>query len=437
MTLLRTTFLQLKTIISQSLRWLWRYGLAIISFCLFYIAFIPSSTIFPYDVWQTITVETTPYHFNFITWELNAIGAKAEQILFSQVALMSEDKRGQFVRDYMADLRQALQFEAEIETIFSDPTISNPETMTNELRSERDVLRTDLNQRRPIAEAILEGQVAAILVDKGFGTFGQLLPPMAMRFTGMPNLLVLSARDEIRIENNIVINPMPIDQQASLETQIDSDYDVSSLVVPLGGIALYPAMVRESSWLPSVIETFAHEWLHHYLAFHPLGISYLGEDENARKINETTADLFGKEIAALVLDRYYPELPAPALPTFEPVEVLEPDPNAFDFNAAMYETRVTVDSLLADGQIDEAEAYMEERRLFLYENGYRIRRLNQAYFAFYGRYQAGGGGAGIAGNDPIGPAIIVIRQNSNSLYDFVVLMQDISSLETLQHLLDS
>ena len=58
----------------------------------------------------------------------------------------------------------------------------------------------------------------------------------------------------------------------------------------------------------------------------------------------------------------------------------------FGFNEEMRETRLRVDELLANGKVGEAEAYMEERRLFFVENGYPIRRLNQAYFAFQGTY---------------------------------------------------
>jgi hypothetical protein len=97
----------------------------------------------------------------------------------------------------------------------------------------------------------------------------------------------------------------------------------------------------------------------------------------------------------------------------------------------MNETRVTVDELLAAGQVEEAEAYMEERRLFFYENGIVLRRINQAFFAFYGGYQAGGGMAGAGGADPIGPAVIAIRQSSPNVHAFVLTLQDVTSREEL------
>jgi hypothetical protein len=108
---------------------------------------------------------------------------------------------------------------------------------------------------------------------------------------------------------------------------------------------------------------------------------------------------------------------------------LKPEPPAFDFRAEMAETRVRVDELLAAGEIETAEAYMEERRLFFLENGYRIRKLNQAYFAFYGAYAAQPGGA--AGDDPIGPRLRDIRAHSPSLRVFMERVAPIDSFEKL------
>ena len=45
-----------------------------------------------------------------------------------------------------------------------------------------------------------------------------------------------------------------------------------------------------------------------------------------------------------------------------------------------------LEGLLAQGKIEEAEAYMEERRRFLAANGHFIRKINQAFFAFHGSY---------------------------------------------------
>ena len=96
----------------------------------------------------------------------------------------------------------------------------------------------------------------------------------------------------------------------------------------------------------------------------------------------------------------------------------------------MHTTRVKADELLAEGKIEEAETYMEERRQFMWDNGYAIRKLNQAYFAFYGAYADVPGGA--AGEDPVGPAVRALREQSSSLADFINRISWMTSFDDLQ-----
>jgi hypothetical protein len=96
----------------------------------------------------------------------------------------------------------------------------------------------------------------------------------------------------------------------------------------------------------------------------------------------------------------------------------------------MHTTRVETDALLAQGKIQEAESYMEQRRQFFWDNGYQIRRLNQAYFAFYGAYADNPQGA--AGADPVGPAVRALRAQSTTLADFVNRIAAMSSFQQLQ-----
>ena len=100
----------------------------------------------------------------------------------------------------------------------------------------------------------------------------------------------------------------------------------------------------------------------------------------------------------------------------------------------MRETRMRADELLAADKIEEAEAYMEDRRSIFVKNGYGIRRLNQAYFAFHGAYNAEPGGSPEAGKDPIGPAVQALRQNSASLGDFVRKVAIVQTLDDVQRL---
>jgi hypothetical protein len=96
----------------------------------------------------------------------------------------------------------------------------------------------------------------------------------------------------------------------------------------------------------------------------------------------------------------------------------------------MRKTRLRVEELLAAGKVEEAEAYMEQRRQKLVEMGYYIRKLNQAYFAFYGSYAAGKGWA--AETNPIGEQMHSLRERSPSLPDFLSTVARMSTYQNLQ-----
>lgn len=382
------------------------------------------------QVWAAAAIAVREHQFDYVGWELDALSAKLGAALFGLHPFMDEAARADYVRAYLADLARAQALDSEINAAFSDPAVADPQAATASLRAERDTLRADLRARQTLAESILEGQVSAVLVEQGFGLAGQVLPPVSMRFTQVPNLLVVSPRDEIRFDVSINLDPLPVDQIAALEAEIEAARDVSALIVPLGGIALYPAMILETPSVGWAADVFAHEWLHHYLFAFPLGLAYFSGEGFAgetRTINETTASVFGGELGRLVLARYYPDLlpPEPAAP--DP-DAPPPPPPAFDFGAELDRTRRRVDELLAAGAVEAAEAYMEERRQEFHANGYPIRRLNQAFFAFYGGYQAGSGGTpGAGGDDPTGPAIEALRAASPSLRDWIVTMRGITT----------
>jgi hypothetical protein len=389
------------------------------------------------DEWQQVAVIARNQQFDYVGWEIGAIGVKAWQGLYGEQPFMTEAARSAYVRDYMSDLGDVQRIEQQIANIYTNPDIADHAAASADLQAERDERRASLRERQALTEAILEGQVAAVLVRLGFGLGGQLLPPISMHFTQVPNLLVVSPREQIRFDVSINLNAMTADEMDALEREIDQKLDVSSLIVPLGGIALYPAMILETSSIPFTIETFAHEWLHHYLFFYPLGFEYEFANET-RIINESTAEAFGREVSRLVLARYYPDLLPPPAPPPAPVSeasspAAEPPPQdtppAFDFGREMNETRITVDALLAEGKIDEAEAYMEERRRLFVEHGYGLRKLNTAYFAFYGGYQGSSPGEG--GSDPIGPAVRAIREQSATIYDWIKTMRTITTREEL------
>jgi hypothetical protein len=379
--------------------------------------------------------------FDFIGWEAEALLGKLAHSLVSPQRYMDESSRHDFFLDYLALVGEIGRTEWDIYRVYTDPDVEDPEAVAVALQARLQELRMVEENRQYLAEAILEEQVSSVLVGEEFGVLGQEFPPIGAHFTPLPALLVVSARDHIeRLSSLSLEHGLNAAQREDIERQVDTSHDVSSLVTDIGGLSAYPAMLLESSSLDWVAEVTAHEWTHHYLTPRPLGWNY--EDPETRTINETVASIVGKEIGRLTVAHYYPEfLPADPEPALEEADEPEepeeeqppPEPPAFDFRREMRETRIRVDELLAEGKIDEAEAYMEKRRQDFVAEGYYIRKLNQAYFAFHGAYADE---PGAAGTDPTGPKVQELRARSSDLHSFVVWVSRVTTLAQLEDLLE-
>ena len=372
--------------------------------------------------------------FDFVDWEVKSLLGKLAHSLITPQRYMDEVARHDFLLDYLELVANIQRSEWEIHRIYTDPEVKDPEATTVELRAYVTELRAEEKTRQPLAEAILEEQTACILVDEEFGILGQEFPPVSTHFTPLPLLLVVSPRDHVeRIFSLCLRHGLGVARREAIEGQVDTSFDVSSLVTGIGGMAAYPAMLLESSSLNWLAEVTAHEWTHHYLAPRPLGWNYDAIPE-VRIINETVASIVGKEAGRRMVARYYPELLPPEPMPEEPEEEAPPsEPPKFDFRAEMRETRIRVDELLAQGRIEEAEVYMEERRQEFVAHGHYIRKLNQAYFAFHGAYADE---PGAAGADPTGPAVQELRAHSPDLHTFVVRASRVTTLAELETLLE-
>jgi hypothetical protein len=249
-------------------------------------------------------------------------------------------------------------------------------------------------------------------------------PPVNFELTSPPRLLVRSPRDRIeRRGDTLLKNDLSLRDIQGIEERTDSESMVS-VVISIGGLAAYPAIVRDDRTYGSILETAAHEWVHHYLAFYPLGRQW-GEGGDAETLNETTADLAGREIANLVNGRYPVQFPdgedgrAPPRPATD-----------IDFNKEMRELRLEVDALLAEGRVAEAEAAMEAKRVYLNDNGITIRKINQAYFAFYGSYADSP-----QSSSPIGPKVNRVWELTGDVGGFLAVMREVTTAADLDRVL--
>ena len=318
--------------------------------------------------------------FDLIVWEVDNFPDKWLHLAYSWMPwtdTREADRRAQFeryeeltvelseVRDELDRASSAASPDGARDSVYCRPGSTG-------FRSESAGLRDGVEE---YLESALSEQVAAQDLD-AFG--GMVWPPVDFRLDQSPSLLVMSPRDRIeRIENYLIKPDIPSEEADSIEKAILKTQDVSAIIMRTGGLGSYPATVTPRGDALRLLEVAGHEWIHNYLFFRPLGINFFDSPEMVT-LNETVADMAGRELGRM----------AYAALTGEEVEFLVPprdlDSNGqgaedeFDFHRFMRETRLRTDELLAEGKIEEAERYMEERRVELQDHRIYVRKINQA-----------------------------------------------------------
>ena len=372
--------------------------------------------------------------FDIARWEAEAVAAKIAANLRYPAPQLAGLDGSMIVMDYVEQLRQYRRLQQEIEQAYAElPAGALPGEEIRQKEAEAGRLRDALRWRQPLVETILERQVARTAGRLGLSTAGVLWPPVLFRLSPPPTHLVVSPRDRIELIYSRDLSPdLSVSERDAMERAIDAKLGVSSLIEDLGGYGAYPPLILEEPALDWIIPTVAHEWIHNYLAFRPLGMRY--EASPALKtLNETVASIAGEELGAAVIQDYYP-WETPPVPSWKqppaPPEAEPAVPKEFDFTRFMRETRREAERLLAAGKVSEAEQYMEARRQELLRRGYVIRKLNQAYFAFHGLYATGPGSV-----DPTGPKMEELRRRSPSLAAFMHTVEWFTAPEDLDRAL--
>jgi len=279
-------------------------------------------------------------------------------------------------------------------------------------------------------EATIEARVTEIIEEQGldssFLLFDTAWPPVDAEFTNAPRMLATSPRDRIELRSSTLLREdLDLGEVEAIESEVAAEDDVAALAFPIGGLGAYPTLIEYPDSYERAVEVIAHEWMHNHLFFRPLGFNYY-RDNDVRAINETVADLVGREIARLVIERWPVAAPAPGAP-------MPPAASGVDLRAELRALRGEVDTLLAAGQIEQAEALMETRRQELAAQGHYIRKINQAYFAYLNLY-AGEAGSPAAVN-PIGPKVDELRRRAGTLDRFVQVVGDVTNTSELDEAL--
>ena len=401
----------------------------------FFMLFLVSSQVLPRDPLDAIGDLVDEKRFNYVSWTLESLFNKAVSASVKAEKFMNDDLQTKLVAAYIDQTRQVEENEKTLNLIFNKPGEKPDPGELEEAKHAFDQANLRSSDMSLLVEAVIQSQTERTLSDMGFGTAGQIIPPVLYRVSNLPLNLIVSPRHIIDTAMSVSLKPaLDTVEKDRIEDEIESSWNYSGLIEPVGGVGTYPSMVMRTSNIHWLTDTVAHEWTHNYLSLRPLGIRYF-KDSAMRSINETTAGLSGVEVGRALIASFYPDLiqigfvslrERTWVPTDSEIDWL-----GFDFRREMHETRVKVDGLLETGEVESAEAYMEARRQVFWEAGYRIRKINQAYFAFYGSYSDTPGGA--SGEDPIGPAVRGLRYSFKRLKPFIDTIQGVRSFEDLMN----
>ncbi len=382
---------------------------------------IPSAAPFKADSFYGIA---SPHLFSIARWEAQNLLNKWTYRFTNGIDAERESPSDQVrtVEEYFRLSEKARDTTSRLDRAFAAGQRNDPEVAG--LKGELSRVNEQRAQLKAQVEAIIESQIAQVLKEEditvrlGFPRFEFAFPPVDFELTPLPYVLVISPRQKIDMEDSVLLRaPLPAEQMARLEEKTEK-LGYSALVDSIGGVATYPAMITDRESLEFTVHTAAHEWLHHYLFLRPLGRHY-ADNYNMQTLNETAADIIGGEIGDRVLKLYGIERVSE-----------EKRKEGFSFNREMRQIRLAVDDYLAKGEVEKAEQFMEERRQFLVGQGYLIRKLNQAYFAFHGSYATSP-----ASSSPIAEELQNLRRRYASLAEFTRLVSGVSSYEEFKALL--
>ena len=193
-----------------------------------------------------VRVYTREIEFDYPNWVWNATWTKLQQGVIGAPYIFERGTNKDILIEYLRTTNQLMQAEAAIEQIYANPDVTDKESASEIVRAQRDELIEKQASLAPFAEAILQAQVAKSLADFELTAGGQTIPPVLYHTSSTPLALIVAPRDHIEQLANISVLPtLTLDEQIALENKVSKSLEVSTLVVPNGGVGVYPTKVME------------------------------------------------------------------------------------------------------------------------------------------------------------------------------------------------
>jgi len=299
------------------------------------------------------------HSFSIVQWELRHLPLKWTHLLWELYPGNKplDFERNSIVHEYLSTTLQ-LQKEQDnlADAATTTPLIDSASKNYIDLKNKEVVrLSRKREELRGRAEEAIESAVSRAANNHGLGfTFGILLPPTDFRLGDPPHLLIISRRDKIVMSDSKLINPnLKWSERAEIENRAELYENTSALVDDLAGLGTYPAIVSDKDSLRQIMRTAAHEWLHNYWIMKPLGRN-MWNSQNMQILNETAADLVGTELG----DEAFTILGNDIENAYKYDTFSSSNPHLFTI---LRETRINVEEMLKNGNIEEAEKYKRKQ----------------------------------------------------------------------------
>ena len=246
-----------------------------------------------------------------------------------------------------------------------------------------------------------------------------LFPKLRFKLDETPNILIISPSNEIKLTYSILLKQnLTIAEKEIIENQIEKKFNVSAIVLKIGGIAFYPSLIPKNMEQDKIIRNTIHEWLHQYFSLYNLGQN-IYKDNKMLALNETLVSYISEELTGNIL-----------INKTQSTNIKTKEINAF--NSEIRFTRSITDNLLSKNKINLAEKFMLAQKNKLNDHGYQIRKINQAYFAFYNSY-----GKSPQSTSNILSKLECIRTKNSKLIMFINKLKNIDSFSKFENIINS
>ena len=377
---------------------------------------------------SNIDLAVGKHSFSITYWEITNISKKWLHLAWELFPgnKPTDEERIEIVNEYLEVTRMLLKETDLLENESKSINYREKSQYTSQRESEIRKLEKTKNVLQARAEEAIEAVMSDVLRKQGLGFRANILfPPTDFRLETPPLILITSPRNKITLKDSkLVKNGIKPNIKEQIERIVEEDNITSALVDDLAGLGTYPAFVSDKYDLRQIVRTAAHEWLHNYWIFHSFGRN-MWDSPEMYTLNETAADIAGNELGDLAFIRLGGTIQNNSS-KYGSVEVSHPH-----LTRILRDTRQAVESLLQQGETEEAEKLMRESQWTQKLGGYSIRKINQAYFAFRGNYADSP-----ASTSHIGAELKEYRSLFHTTGEFVKSLSKIKSYEQFKQVLE-